>query len=216
MKNMLSIFMLTFSFFYTSMIVAAPIGQQTDQQKKQSAHQSAKSNSIAKPNWWKKPAGMPVNSMKKNAAHSMSASQINTMRTEPLEHFLDFTLDKNWQLVSSNVGMASAQYQITLAGKHYELAIIRMNNKVPLPSVLNIWQNKVGLVAQQNNQPTSIKTKKGQNLQLITIQGDKKAILVAYNKQQKYTFFRLFAEDGLTPEIESNFRKFLTDLYIKN
>jgi len=210
MKNILSIIILFTSFFYSFNTFSQDINQQTNT--------SPQNSSIAKPNWWKKPTGMPADLTKKskNNSPSMSSAQINTMRTEPIEHFLDFIADKNWQLVSNNIGTASAKYQITLSGKQYELAIIRMNKNIPLDSVLNIWRNKVGLVAQPNNQPVSIKTKKDQSINLITIQGDQKAIMVAYHKQQRYTFFRLFADHGLTPEIESNFRAFLTNLYVKN
>ncbi|PCI60693.1 MAG: hypothetical protein COB35_08400 [Gammaproteobacteria bacterium] len=210
MKNISSYIILLFLILNTSFALAKAKDQQTKT--------SAKSTSIAKPNWWKKSSGISTDLSKKanSSPNSMSATQINTMRTEPITHFLDFTADKNWQLISNNIGMASAKYQITLSGKQYELAIIRMNNNIPLDSVLNIWQNKVGLMAQSRNKPVPVQTKKGQTLNLITIEGDQKAILVAFHKQQKYTFFRLFAKQGLNQEIRANFMNFLTNLYVKN
>jgi len=210
MKNTMSRTILFFLIFNAPVASAELNDPQTNT--------SAKSTSIAKPNWWKKMPGAATNSSKKanSSSRNMSAAQINTMRTEPITHFLDFTADKNWQLISNNIGMASAKYKITLSGKQYELAIIRMNKNIPLDSVLNIWQNKVGLIAQSRNQPMPIQTKKGQNLNLITIKGDQKAILVAFHKQQKYTFFRLFAKQGLDQEIRDDFMNFLTDLYVKN
>jgi len=210
MKNITSVITLLLFISYTSISSA----EVNNQQKKS----VVKNNSIAKPNWWKKPSGTSAKLMNKgsNQSSRMSASQISTMRTEPLAHFLDFLPDNNWQLMSNNVGMASAKYQITLSGNQYELAIIRMNKQIPLESVLNIWQNKVGLVAQPKYQQIPLKTKKEQNINLITIKGDQKAILVAFHKQEKYTFFRLFAEHGLNKEISANFKKFLNNVYIKN
>ena len=210
MKNIISRVILFFFIFNTSITFAKGNNQQTKT--------TVVNTSIAKPNWWKKSSATPTSSLKRanNSSNSMSAAQVNAMRTEPVTHFLDFIADKNWQLISDNIGMASAKYKITLSGQQYELAIIRMNKNIPLDSVLNIWQNKVGLMVQQNSKPISIKTKKGQNISLITIKGDQKAILVAFHKQQKYTFFRLLAKQGLNQEIRTNFMNFLTNLYVKN
>ena len=210
MKNIISRVILFFFIFNTSITFAKGNNQQTKT--------TVVNTSIAKPNWWKKSSATPTSSLKRanNSSNSMSAAQVNAMRTEPVIHFLDFIADKNWQLISDNIGMASAKYKITLSGQQYELAIIRMNKNIPLDSVLNIWQNKVGLMVQQNSKPISIKTQKGQNISLITIKGDQKAILVAFHKQQKYTFFRLLAKQGLNQEIRTNFMNFLTNLYVKN
>jgi len=165
---------------------------------------------LANPNWWKK---SPFNSdalMKK----SQPKVDYNLVRSEPLSNFLLVGENTSWQQVSGSVGVSSVKYQLDFEGKTYELAIIRMDENVPLPSVLNIWQNKVGLSSSSASPVADFKTENNQKLAIYSFKGQQKSILLATHKQDKYTFFRLLGEQGIDENVAEKFRVFLAEVTI--
>ena len=100
--------------------------------------------------------------------------------------------------------------------KDYELAIIRMNAKVPQEEVLSIWQNKVGITPKSPYKSIKLITKYNQPLELITFKGEQKAILLAIHKSHKLTFFRLLSNEGIDEQITQKFKEFLFEIEIIN
>lgn len=171
--------------------------------------------SIAKPNWWIKPT---VNSV---------APQQNTKpvkrNAEPIANFLIMPDMNGWQLQKNKTGIASATYTLNNNKNNpYELAIIRMNGQVALDAVLSIWQSKTGLTAGSSTKSTKLNTKQKQSLELFTFTGEKKTILVAVHKGEKYTFFRLSSAHKINQEsdpigrkkMERTFKDLLAEVYI--
>lgn len=165
--------------------------------------------SIAKPNWWIKPIE-PANQSK-----SAKKSKTVTNQREPVSNFLKIPKNDEWKLTISS-GIASAIYDLYFEDKHYELAIIRMNGKVPQEEVLSIWQNKVGLMPKSPYTAINLVTKYNQELKLIAFKGDKKTILLAVHKRHKLTFFRLLSNEGIDEKVTQKFTDFLSEVEIIN
>lgn len=91
-----------------------------------------------------------------------------------------------------------------------------MNAKVPFREVVSIWQNKVGLVPKSATQSMPIVTKKNQQLELIPLIGEQKAILLAIHKGHKYTFFRLLSHQKIDEKVIQKFKDLLSEIEIIN
>lgn len=167
--------------------------------------------SLAQPNWWVKPAASAKTISNTSAKQK---SNINNQR-EPLRNFLKMPKSDDWNVLERS-GIASAKYELIFGGNSYELSIIRMNAKVALEEVLSIWQNKVGLVPKSTFTSTEFLTKKKQSFELIPLVGEKKTIILAVHKAQKYTFFRLLSHKKIDDDITKKFKAFLFNIEIFN
>jgi len=175
--------------------------------------------SIAKPNWWIKP--------KISSAVSQKSTKLVKSNAEPISNFLTMPDMENWQLQENKTGIANAIYVLNDAGNKnpsYELAIIRMNSQVELEAVLSIWQSKAGLTAGSLTKSMTLDTQQKQRLELFTFKSEKKTILIAVHKGEKYTFFRLSSAHSNiqhsgpkeSNKMEIIFKKLLADVYIYN
>ncbi len=178
-----------------------------------SSYSVAQTQSIASPNWWKKPAKSEA---KKNhlTMNKMSANKIKQVKQEPIKHFLQLPKANQWQLVGESIGIASAKYQWNFAQTAYEIAVIRMNSKVPLKAVLSIWQDKVGLTPNSNTVSEMITTNHKQKLSLYTFNGSQKTILLAVHQGNKYTFFRLLSDTLMSEQAINQFKEDLKNVVI--
>lgn len=190
--------------------------------KKSQAHMQ----SIANPNWWQKTSKstmskkMPTN-MPSNMTSGMQSNgnpDFSQMKSEPVSNFLKIPKDSDWHVIAGSIGVSSVKYLLTLEGKPYELAVIRMSNKVPLNAILNIWLAKVGLPIDMSVSAIDFKTKTDQSLQYYTLAGEQQSILLATHKQDKYTFFRLLGDNssnqGLSQEVVVKFKDFLSNMEV--
>ncbi len=203
--SLLSIVIITLVFTLTTKDKASkPLSQSTPPL-------SSSVQSIAKPNWWKKPDTVTKSLGKMPKQHTAPVSN----KREPLRNFLKMAKNSEWKIIDSK-GIASAKYELVFEGKHYELAIIRMNAKVALDEVLSIWQNKVGLQPKSATHSTPLITKKKQQLELIPLIGEQKTILLAMHKAQKTTFFRLLSNQKIDEEITQKFKDLLFEIEIVN
>ncbi len=169
---------------------------------------------IAQPNWWKKNNNNKVPVM----ASKKGATDFSKIKSEPASNFLRIPKNSEWQIISGSIGVSSVKYQLNHKGEHYELAVIRMNNKVPFDSIMNIWKNKVGLAVNSPTTAINLATKHKQKLKLYKLVGSQKSILLATHQQEKYTFFRLLGnnatESGLSKQVVDKFNHFLMTMEI--
>lgn len=175
--------------------------------------------SIAKPNWWIKP--------KISSTASQKSTKIVKSNAEPISNFMTMPDMEDWQLQGNRTGIASAIYVLNDTGNQntlFELAIIRMNSQVALEAVLSIWQSKAGLTAGSLTKSMALDTQQKQRLELFTFKGEKKTILVAVHKAEKYTFFRLSSAHSNiqhsgpkeSNKMEITFKELLANVYIYN
>ncbi len=173
---------------------------------------AAQTQSIANPNWWKKPSG--VTPLANKSPKTMSAAQIKQVKQEPVSNFLQLPQHFPWQIIGESIGIASAKYQWNFAQKAYEISVIRMNNKVPLTAVLSIWQDKAGLSPTATVSSETITTNHQQKLIFYTLAGAKKTILLAVHQGHKYTFFRLLSEQKVNEKMIKQFKNDLKKIVI--
>lgn len=195
--------------FFTSVFSVTAKEKENKPLSQNNSLPSSTVQSIAKPNWWVKPSisTKPLGKMPKQ-----HATQVNNKR-EPLSRFIKMTKNDEWKKTDGQ-GIASAKYELIFEDKRYELAIIRMNAKVPLVEVLSIWQNKVGLTPKSATQSMPIVTKKNQPLALFSLIGEQKTILLAVHKAQKYTFFRLLSNQKIDEKVIQKFKDLLFEIEI--
>jgi len=175
---------------------------------------NAQTQSIADPNWWKKPMNSMASKQGDPTKKMMSAKHIKQVKQEPIANFLQLPKANTWQIIGESIGIASAKYQWDFDQKAYEVSVIRMNNKVPLAAVLSIWQDKAGLSPKSTVNSETVTTNHQQNLIFYTLAGPKKTILLAVHQGNKYTFFRLLSEQKINEETIKQFKNDLKNIVI--
>ncbi|MCJ8271214.1 MAG: hypothetical protein MJK04_17660, partial [Psychrosphaera sp.] len=113
------------------------------------------------------------------------SSKKQTATPGPKEHFLKVSPPPQWQLIEQQEGIASIKYRLSYDGSFYDLAVIRMNGKVPLNSVLKIWQEKAGLSGFADVQFKPFISKQAQTFDMATLKGPYKTIYLAIHKGEE-------------------------------
>ena len=167
--------------------------------------QKMKSSSVfsgsANPNWWQKNDGaLPIK----------THINVKVNKKEQLTDFLQFSPSVEWQPMADKNGVAVASYQLDLAEKHYQLAIIRMKKVMPLATIMNIWQQKAGLPAvNEFTAVQKIRSEHQQEFSLYEINGVKQSIALAVHAGDKYTFFRLSCDQHIDDQVMTKFTEML-------